>query len=182
MSKNSSLQELENTIITYPDFPKEGILFKDISPLFLKPELFEKTIHLMADLVKDISFNKILAIDARGFLFASALGLFLHKGIILCRKPSKLPGELLSASYEYEYASTSVSIQKLSLMPRDEVLVVDDILATGHTARAAYSLITGAGGICAGILFFGTITGLGGMEYLAKEKIDTSKVFSLLEL
>jgi adenine phosphoribosyltransferase len=138
--------ELKHRIRAYKDFPKKGVLFQDISPVLADPEAFSFVIDSLVEQTKADSFNKILAIDARGFLFGGALAYRLGKSLILCRKPGKLPGELATVSYDYEYSSGSLSIQHDACGEGDHVLIVDDVLATGNTLRAAYQAVTDLGG------------------------------------
>ena len=131
-----SFKELENHIISYPDFPKKGINFKDVLPVLANPTIFRKLINKMSE--EDI-FEKadaIIAIDARGFIFASAIGFNLSKPVIVARKPGKLPGELITEEYNLEYGQNSLSIQESSLKNFNKFVIVDDLLATGGTVKA----------------------------------------------
>ena len=135
-------ERLKNSIKSFPDFPKKGIDFKDLSPIMADPELFR-------DLINEISQNKIfdksdaiLAIDARGFIYGSALALKLNKPLVLARKKNKLPGELISKDYGLEYGKDSLSIQKDILNNFDKFVLVDDLLATGGTAKCVYELLS----------------------------------------
>ena len=135
-------ERLKNSIKSFPDFPKKGIDFKDLSPIMADPELFR-------DLINEISKNKIfddseaiLAIDARGFIYGSALALKLNKPLVLARKKNKLPGELISKDYGLEYGKDSLSIQKDIVNNFDKFVLVDDLLATGGTAKCVYELLS----------------------------------------
>lgn len=124
-----------------PDFPKKGINFRDVTTLFKNPEC----LHIMTDelyeLYKDKGITKIVGIESRGFVLASGLALKLNAGVVLCRKPGKLPGETVQESYTKEYGSDTIEIHKDAIAPDDVVLLHDDLLATGGTMKAAYNLV-----------------------------------------
>jgi len=134
-------EELHETIKNFPDFPSKGILFRDILPVLQKPKLYKKLIESMAS--KDF-FNKadaIIAIDARGFLFASSIAIINSIPLILARKPGKLPGTLISSEYELEYGANSLSIQKDSISSYEKFVIVDDLLATGGTVNCVTQIL-----------------------------------------
>ena len=160
---------LQQYLTTYQDFPSAGVQFRDISPLLADPAAFSAAIHALAEKVKLLSFDRIVAIDARGFLLGGALAYDLHKGVVLCRKPSKLPGELVTESYRYEYSSSSVSLQKNAVKPGDRLLIVDDVLATGHTAVAACRAATQLGGTVVAVLNLIELVYLEGRKLLEQE-------------
>ena len=132
---------IKNLIADYPDFPKKGILFKDISPILQNPEAFEKVIETMANNPILKKADAIIAIDARGFIFGSAISFFLSKPMIMARKPGKLPGDLISESYDLEYGSNSLSLQKHVLDKFESFAIVDDLLATGGTAKCVLEIL-----------------------------------------
>ena len=131
----------EEYIKNYPDFPKKGINFKDIMPIFAEPEVFSKSLEKMSnfDFCKDA--EAIIAVDARGFLFGAGLSLKLSKPLITARKPGKLPGEVFTKSYDLEYGSNSLSIQRESLEKFSSFVIVDDLLATGGTVRCISDIV-----------------------------------------
>ena len=130
-----SIEDLEKWIIDVPDFPKEGIIFKDITPLLENHEAFAALIQLLAQQCPD-DFDKLVAIESRGFLLGSALAFHLKKGLVIARKPGKLPRETVSESYELEYGKDTIHIHKASLNKGERVVIIDDVLATGGTAAA----------------------------------------------
>lgn len=135
------INKLSNTIKDHLDFPHKGILFRDISPVLLDPELFNDLIHAMS---KFEGFNKaecIVAIDARGFIFGSAISFLIKKPLIMARKKNKLPGKLLEKKYGLEYGEDLLSIQEESLNIYNTFILVDDLLATGGTAKCISDLI-----------------------------------------
>ena len=134
-----SLNEL---IATYPNFPKEGILFRDMMPVLENPEVFNELIASMSNLEISQKADAILAIDARGFLLGSAISLKLSKPLIVARKPGKLPGDIISQSYSLEYGSNSLSIQKNAIKPYKSFVIIDDLLATGGTVECVSKILS----------------------------------------
>ena len=124
-----------------PDFPKKGINFRDVTTLFKNPECLRIMVDELYDIYKDKGITKIVGIESRGFVIASALAVKLGAGIVLCRKPGKLPGETVSESFSKEYGEDTIEIHKDSIDNEDVVLLHDDLLATGGTMRAAYNLV-----------------------------------------
>ena len=124
-----------------PDFPKKGINFRDVTTLFKNPECLRIMVDELYEIYKDRGITKIVGIESRGFVIASALAVKLGAGIVLCRKPGKLPGETVSESFSKEYGEDTIEIHKDSIDNEDVVLLHDDLLATGGTMRAAYNLV-----------------------------------------
>ena len=142
---NYNLTKLKNYLIDliseHPDFPKKGILFKDLLPILRNPPVFKKLIDEMSNSRILKNSDAIVAIDARGFLFGSAIAMNISKPMIVARKPGKLPGELISKSYDLEYGQNSLSIQKDAIEAFKSYAIVDDLLATGGTAKAVSEII-----------------------------------------
>ena len=136
---------IDNLIKNYPNFPKKGILFKDISPILADPKVFSDLIDKMSSYPFYKKADAIIAIDARGFLFGSAIGLKLSKPIVLARKPGKLPGELLQKEYKLEYGTNSLTIQKSALEIGSNFVIVDDLLATGGTVNCVNQILVDNG-------------------------------------
>lgn len=134
-------ERLKNSIKDYPDFPKEGIVFKDLSPIFADPALFSDLIESMANNLLFSETNAIIAIDARGFLFGSTIANTVNKPLILARKKNKLPGKITSQSYGLEYGKDSLSIQESALTNFNKFVIVDDLLATGGTAKCVQDML-----------------------------------------
>ena len=132
---------IDSYIKTYPDFPKTGVLFRDIFPLFSEPKIFSTLINEMINLNMTKEAEAILAIDSRGFLFGSAMALLSSKPLIVARKPGKLPGKLIEKSYELEYGHNSLSIQKEAILKFQSYVIVDDLLATGGTVDCVASIL-----------------------------------------
>ena len=134
-------EHLKKLINDHIDFPIKGIVFKDILPLMQHPEIFSKVIEEMSISTIFENADAILAIDARGFIFGTAISLFLSKPMVVARKPGKLPGDLIEKSYDLEYGSNSLAIQKDSIQKYKSFAIVDDLLATGGTVKCVYEML-----------------------------------------
>ena len=161
-----TLQEISDSIRDVIDFPKEGIVFKDISPILHDPELFDSTIDHLIDAVKDKKVDIICGIESRGFLYGAAMAVKMGKGIVLIRKPGKLPYKTFKEEYALEYGTDSIEIHQDALKKGDNVLLVDDLLATGGTASAAARLIEKCGANAAKVLFVIELGFLDGIKKL----------------
>jgi len=135
------LEEFERYISSYKDFPNKGIVFKDVLEIFQDPLVFKKLIKKMSSVEFLLNADAIVSIDARGFIFGSAISLYTSKPLIFARKPGKLPGELISKSYNLEYGKSSLSIQKKSIEKFNSFAIVDDLLATGGTVNCVYEIL-----------------------------------------
>jgi adenine phosphoribosyltransferase len=164
---DKSLRDLLlNNIRSVPDFPKPGILFKDITPLLKDKHMLEITSRLLAEPFRGSNIDYVAGLESRGFLFGTNLAQDLHAGFIPIRKPGKLPSETQSVEYELEYGTDSLEVHTDSLKPGDTVLIHDDLMATGGTATAATRLIESIGGIVAGYSFVMEIEALKGRKTL----------------
>ncbi|MBO7521955.1 MAG: adenine phosphoribosyltransferase [Opitutales bacterium] len=155
------------------DFPKKGIVFKDISPIFLDPPAFGELIDGLAEAVRGFGATKIFAAEARGFMFATPLAIKLGLPFVPVRKKGKLPRETFEISYGLEYGSDTLCVHKDDVLPSDKILVLDDILATGGTAKAMCSLAEGLGAEVAGLAFIMELSFLKGREALPGRKIHS---------
>jgi adenine phosphoribosyltransferase len=167
---------LASYIRDIPDFPKPGILFKDITPLLTNPEAFQETIDRFTDHFQTHQIDAIAAAEARGFLFAAPLALVMKKPLVPLRKPGKLPYRTYRLQYDLEYGSAELQIHTDGFTPGAKVLVLDDLLATGGTLAAACQLIEKAGGTvacCAVLLELSFLKG--------REKLLPHEVFSILQ-
>ena len=137
--------KLKSVIDSYEDFPQEGIVFRDVLPILRNPDIFSDLINEMAssDVLRDS--DAIIAIDARGFIFGAAIALQLSKPLVVARKPGKLPGEIISKSYNLEYGSNSLSIQEKSISDHQTFFIIDDLLATGGTVNCVADIINSKG-------------------------------------
>ncbi len=163
--------DLEQYIRDIPDFPKEGIIFKDITPLLASPEGFRGAIDTIAEEFADAGITKVLGAEARGFIFGGALAYKLGAGFVPARKPGKLPGKTTSAEYALEYGTDTLEIHEDAMGPGDRVLIIDDVLATGGTAAAKAMLVKIAGAETTGFAFLIELDFLNGREKLGDKKI-----------
>jgi adenine phosphoribosyltransferase len=164
---------------TVPDFPKPGIMFKDISPLLADQKALTYAVDQLYGLCHSYDFDYILGIESRGFIFATALALVAKKGLVLARKPNKLPKKVYSESYGLEYGNDSLEIQQEILPHQARVLLMDDVLATGGTLLAAANLVKQSGCQVVGSLVLLEIAGLMGREKLAKENIPSKSLIQI---
>ena len=169
---------LKEFIRSIPDYPKKGILFRDITTLIEKEKAFSYCIDLIVKKSKNFSFNKIAAIESRGFVFASAVSYLVKKPFIMLRKKNKLPAETYSVNFELEYGTASIEVHKDSIEKNDNVLIIDDLIATGGTAEAAAKLVKISEGNVAGFIFVINLFDLGGNNNLIKKNY---KVENLIE-
>ncbi len=163
--------DLRQSIRSIPDFPKPGILFRDISPLLENAELFRGAIDLLAAQCTGLAPIKVVGLDARGFIFGAALAYKLGIGFVPVRKKGKLPSETLSHSYDLEYGSAEFEIHQDSIRPGEPVIIVDDLLATGGTAAAALHLLNQLGAQVLALLFVIELEFLGGRSALGKTDV-----------
>ncbi len=174
--KELIMSDLKGLIRDVPNFPKEGIIFKDITTLLKDVGGFKIAIDAMQDAVKGLKFDKIAAIESRGFIFGSVLSYLMEKPLILVRKKGKLPAEKVSVTYELEYGTDTLEMHKDSIKQGDKFLIIDDLLATGGTVKAVDDLIKKNGGISVGALF------LIELKFLkAREILDNLKIFTIIE-
>jgi adenine phosphoribosyltransferase len=171
MNLESQIETLKAAIRDVPDFPKPGIGFKDITTLLQDAVLFRRSVDLLVALAGDRPVDRIVAIESRGFLLGGALAHRLGAGLVLVRKPGKLPWKTVSASYELEYGTDSVEMHEDALAAGDRVLIVDDVIATGGTARAVGELTERLGATISAYVFLAELTFLKGREKLAGHEI-----------
>ena len=169
---------LKDYIRSIPDYPKKGILFRDITTLIKDEKAFEETINQIIEKSKKFNFNKIAAIESRGFVFASAVSFALKKPFIMLRKKNKLPAEVHSVDFELEYGTATIEIHKDSIKENENILIIDDLIATGGTAEAAAKLIEISKGKVAAFIFVINLFDLGGCDNLVKKNY---KVENLIE-
>jgi adenine phosphoribosyltransferase len=159
-----------------PDFPKPGILFRDISPLLANPAAFKEAITQLEGLAQGFDYTHILGIESRGFIFGSALAHHVHKGLVLARKPNKLPLVTHRESYGLEYGIDALELQQSSLPKHAKVLLLDDVLATGGTLIAADKLVRSAGFEVCGAITLLEISALNGSKLLSENGITSKSV------
>jgi adenine phosphoribosyltransferase len=165
------VRDLERRIRTVPDFPNPGVSFKDITPLIEDGEALHTAVDALALATYGLDYDRILSAEARGFVLGTALAYRARKGLVLARKPNKLPRETISATYELEYGTDSLEAHADAIPPGAKVLVADDLLATGGTARAMCQLVENAGATVAGVAFLIELSYLGGRDRLAPYEV-----------
>ena len=170
------IEDIRQIIRDIPDFPKPGVVFKDITPLLSSAPLFKQTIDLMAERYQGRGVNMILGIESRGFIIGAALAYTLGVGFCIVRKPGKLPYETHTASYELEYGSDALEIHRDGLRPGSRVLIVDDLLATGGTAAAAAALVSQLSAEVVEFAFVIELTFLRG-----RDRLGPRGVFSIIQ-
>ena len=169
-------REIQSAIRDIPNFPKPGIVFRDITPLLSNGRLFAKTINLLADRYRSQKIDAVLGIESRGFIIGAALAYELGAGFCIVRKPGKLPFETHSASYDLEYGKDALEIHIDALPPNARVIIADDLIATGGTAAAAAALVSKVGGTVVECAFVIELTFLRG-----REKLKNYGVFSIVQ-
>ena len=170
--------DLKEYIRSIPDYPKKGILFRDITTLIKDEKAFTECINQIVEKSKNFKFNKIAAIESRGFVFASAVSYLLKKPFIMLRKKNKLPADTYSVDFELEYGTATIEVHKDSIQKEDSVLIIDDLIATGGTAEAAAKLVKISKGSVAGFIFVINLFDLGGCDSIKKQG---HKVANLIE-
>ena len=165
--------DLKKYIRSIPDYPKKGILFRDITTLIKDPKAFKFTNDKIIEIAKKMQFDKVAAIESRGFVFASTVSYALNKPFILLRKKNKLPAKTYSVDFTLEYGEATIEVHKDSINSGEKVLIIDDLIATGGTAEAAAKLIKISGGIVAGFIFVINLFDLPGNKLLKDKGFET---------
>ena len=165
--------DLSAYIRDIPDFPKPGIVFKDITPLLKDPGALEAAVQALAEPYRDANLASVAAIESRGFIFAAAVAVELGCGFVPLRKPNKLPAETTSATYELEYGTDTIEVHVDAIHPGDRVAIIDDVIATGGTAVAAVELVKSLGADLVGISFLIDLAFLGGSARLGDSPVHT---------
>ena len=166
---------LRKYIIDVPDFPKPGIIFKDLTPIFETPDVFNHVIQRFEEFYQSMGANKLVAIDARGFLLGGALAHKVGAPLVLARKPEKLPRETDKVEYALEYGTNSLEVTKGSFQNQDKVIIIDDLLATGGTAKACVELVQRQGGNVQGLAFVVELAFLEGRGNLGLDIFSLAK-------
>lgn len=175
-SLRMNLEQIEKQIRSVPDFPKKGVVYKDITPVLESAEAFSSLVEMMRKSVESLDVQRIVGIESRGFILGAALAYSMNCGLSLVRKAGKLPSKTIQETYELEYGSDQVEIHEGALPPNQRVLIVDDVLATGGTASAAQRLCRKSDAHVVGVSVFIELGFLGGAE-----KLEKTPVFSVLK-
>ncbi|SER33138.1 adenine phosphoribosyltransferase [Butyrivibrio fibrisolvens] len=171
------MKELKDYVRTIPNFPAEGIMFRDITTVMQDPDGLKLAIDTMQDLVKDLDFDVVVGAESRGFIFGTPIAYNLHKPFVLIRKKGKLPAETVSIDYDLEYGKATLEMHKDSVKPGQKVLIVDDLIATGGTTEAMIKLVESLGGEVAGVLVMMELAGLNGRQKIAGYRLDSAVVY-----
>lgn len=163
--------DIKSTIRVIEDYPQEGVSFKDITTLLKDKKAYKQTLDMMEEALKDLEFDYIIGIESRGFIFGAPLADRLKVGFIPVRKPGKLPGEKKSVSYDLEYGKSEVEIHKDAIKEGEKVVIIDDLIATGGSAKASAKLIESLGGKIEAFEFLIELTDLKGREELKDYKV-----------
>lgn len=168
-------ENLEDYVLTIPDFPEPGIMFRDITSLIQDPDGLQDSVDGLIEALKGVEFDKVLGLESRGFIFGTAIAYALHKGFVPVRKKGKLPRETVSARYDLEYGQAEIEIHKDSINKGERVVIIDDLIATGGTLEASCKLVEDLGGEVAMIAVVMELAGLNG-----RKKLDKYNVKSLI--
>lgn len=172
----NEIDYLKNKIRDIQDFPKEGVVFKDITPILSDPDAMNKALDLFLKQLKDVKIDKVVGMESRGFFFGTLLAQRLNAGFVPVRKPGKLPFTTLAQTYDLEYGQDKLEIHSDSIKKGENVLIHDDVLATGGTAKAAVKLVEALGGNIIQLNFLIELTFLNGIK-----KLENHDVFSILK-
>ncbi len=168
------MKELKDYVRTIPDFPKPGIMFRDVTTVVQDADGLKLAIDTMQDLVADLDYDVIAGAEARGFIFGTVIAYNTHKPFVLIRKKGKLPCDTVEATYNLEYGTASIEMHRDAIKPGQKVLIVDDLVATGGTIKAMIDLVEQCGGEVAGILVLMELKGLNGREFLKGYRLDSA--------
>ncbi len=171
------MKKLEDYVITVPDYPEPGIMFRDVTSILQDPEGLKLSIHEMMHLLEGVEFDVIAGAESRGFLFGMPIAYNKHKSFVPIRKKGKLPRETISEKYDLEYGTAEIEIHKDAIFPGQRVVLVDDLLATGGTAKAAVDLIERLGGKVVKIIFVMELEGLHGRDKLRGYNVDSAIIY-----
>ena len=168
------MKKLEEYVVSIPDFPEPGIIFRDVTSVLEDADGFQLSIDTMLDMIKDLEFDAVVGAESRGFIFGAPIAYKLHKPFHLIRKKGKLPCETVEQSYDLEYGSATIEMHKDSIKPGQRVLVVDDLIATGGTTEAMIKLVESLGGEVVDVVVLIELAGLKGREKIKNYRLDAA--------
>jgi adenine phosphoribosyltransferase len=171
------MKKLEEYVMSIPDFPEEGIIFRDITTVIQHPDGLHLAIDQMQDFVKDLDFDIVIGAESRGFIFGVPIAYNLHKSFVPVRKKGKLPREVISETYDLEYGTATIEIHKDAILPGQKVVIVDDLMATGGTAQAMIRLVERLGGQVVKLVFLIELAGLNGREAVKGYDVDSAIIY-----
>ncbi len=168
------MKKLEEYVRSIPDFPEEGIIFRDVTSVLQDADGLHLAIDTMQDMVKDLEYDVVVGAESRGFIFGTPIAYNNRKPFVLIRKKGKLPCETVETSYDLEYGQATIEMHRDSIKPGQRVLIVDDLIATGGTTEAMIKLIESLGGVVAGVVVLIELAGLKGRERIADYRLDAA--------
>jgi len=168
------MKKLEEYVRTIPDFPVEGIMFRDVTSVIEDPDGFALAIETMQNMVSDLEYDVVAGAESRGFIFGAPIAYNQHKPLVLIRKKGKLPCETVSREYALEYGTAVIEMHKDSIKPGQKVLIVDDLIATGGTTEAMIKLVESVGGVVVGVVVMIELAGLEGRKKIEGYRLDTA--------
>lgn len=168
------MKKLEEYVVSIPDFPEEGIIFRDVTSVLQDAEGLQLAVNTMQDLVKDLEYDVVAGPESRGFIFGTPIAYNNKKPFVLIRKAGKLPRETVSISYDLEYGQATIEMHKDSIKTGQRVLIVDDLIATGGTTEAMIKLVESLGGQVVGVVVLMELAGLKGREKIAGYRLDSA--------
>ncbi len=168
------MKKLEEYVVSIPDFPEEGIIFRDVTSVLQDAEGLQLAIDTMQGMVKDLEYDVVAGPESRGFIFGTPIAYNNKKPFVLIRKAGKLPRETVSISYDLEYGQATIEMHKDSIRPGQKVLIVDDLIATGGTTEAMIKLVESLGGQVVGVVVLMELAGLKGREKIAGYRLDSA--------
>ena len=171
------MKKLEEYVTSIPDFPEEGIIFRDVTTILEDPDGLSLAVDGVREMLKGVEYDSVIGPESRGFIFGVPVAYSEHKGFIPIRKKGKLPREVLSADYELEYGTATIEIHKDSIKPGQKVVIIDDLIATGGTIEAIIKLVQELGGEVVKICFIMELAGLNGREKLAGYDVESLIVY-----
>lgn len=171
------MKELRDYVAEIPDFPKEGIIFRDVTTILSDADGLHMAVDGLIDMMKDIDFDLVVGSESRGFIFGAPVAYAMHKGFILVRKKGKLPRETISETYDLEYGSATLEMHKDAIKPGQKVVIIDDLIATGGTTDAIVKMVEREGGDIVKIGFVMELAGLKGREKLSKYDVDSLIIY-----
>jgi len=171
------VKKIEEYVRTIPNFPEEGIMFRDVTSVLQDADGFKLAIDSLLELVKDVEFDVIVATESRGFIFGAPIAYELHKPLVLARKKGKLPCETISVKYDLEYGSAEVEMHKDAVRPGQKAIMVDDLIATGGTIKACAELVEKLGGKVVKIVALMELAGLNGRELLKNYEVESVIIY-----
>ena len=171
------MKKLEDYVVSIPDFPEPGIIFRDVTAILQDADGLQLSIDELLKMVKGVDFDVIVGAESRGFIFGMPVAYELHKPFILARKPGKLPRETVSAEYELEYGTGVIEMHKDAIRPGQKVVIIDDLIATGGTVEAIARLVESLGGEVVRICFVMELAGLKDRERLSRYHIESSIIY-----